>query len=333
MFAHLRANLALTVATILICAVAYPALLLGIGQVVFPGSANGSLVAGPDGKPVGSRLIAQPFAADEDFWPRPSAASYNAAAAGGSNWGPNNPKLRDRAAQLLGPLVRYRKDGPRKGAPVGPDIEAWFAAAPDRAATWAADNPTPAGNWAKADMSGDEYGPNGKAVQKWIADTKKDAGTKPEDAVAEFFADWVKAHPGTFPGQVEVPAAGGKTEKQVKPVKEGTVIQALFFDTWLRDPANREKAADIEKVPADFVSASGSGLDPHITLRNARWQFDRVAAAWAKKTGTDESAVRKQIDEVLTSNSGSPLFGLAGEPLVNVLEVNLALRAKFGGEK
>src|SRR5690349_17288725 len=102
---HLRANLLLVGLSLAICCVAYPLALWVFGQVAFPTSANGSLLTAknPDGtdRVVGSSLIAQPFAGNEYFWPRPSAASYNAAAAGGSNWGANNPKLRDRVAQQL----------------------------------------------------------------------------------------------------------------------------------------------------------------------------------------------------------------------------------------
>src|SRR5687767_8383726 len=99
---HLRANLLLIALTLLICSVAYPLALLGVGQVIFPNRASGSLIE-VDGKAVGSRQIAQAFAADHYFWPRPSAAGYNAAAAAGSNWGANNPKLRFRVARQLGP--------------------------------------------------------------------------------------------------------------------------------------------------------------------------------------------------------------------------------------
>ena len=91
---HVAANLWLLLLTIVICAIAYPLLLLGIGQVVWHDKANGSLVTDDVGTPIGSRLIAQPFTGDEYFHPRPSAVTYNAAATGGSNWGGNNPALR-----------------------------------------------------------------------------------------------------------------------------------------------------------------------------------------------------------------------------------------------
>jgi K+-transporting ATPase ATPase C chain len=78
-----------------------------------------------------------------------------------------------------------------------------------------------------------------------------------------------------------------------------------------------------------MVMASGSGLDPHITLANALWQLDRVAGAWAKKAGGNEAAVRHDIEQLLRRNSGAPLNGLVGVPLVNVLEVNLALRDRY----
>jgi K+-transporting ATPase ATPase C chain len=87
---------------------------------------------------------------------------------------------------------------------------------------------------------------------------------------------------------------------------------------------------DLERVPADMVMASGSGLDPDITLDNAIWQLDRVAAAWAKKTGnTNEKELHDQIEQLVRGKSHAPLGGLVGVPLVNVLEVNLALRDRY----
>ncbi len=100
MLAHIRANALLLVSTIALGSVAYPAVLLGVAQLV-PTTAAGSLVVGADGAPVGSRLIAQEFKGDEWFHPRPSAVGYNAGGSGGSNLGANNPKLRERVVEDL----------------------------------------------------------------------------------------------------------------------------------------------------------------------------------------------------------------------------------------
>src|SRR3954465_5993151 len=87
--------------TFLLCAVAYPAAAWGLGQLLFPRQGEGSLVYGRDRTVIGSALIAQPFASDGYFRPRPSAAGangYAADAASGSNLGTTNPAPRDRIA-------------------------------------------------------------------------------------------------------------------------------------------------------------------------------------------------------------------------------------------
>jgi K+-transporting ATPase ATPase C chain len=76
------------------------------------------------------------------------------------------------------------------------------------------------------------------------------------------------------------------------------------------------------QVPIDMVTTSGSGLDPDITVANARAQAPRVAAA----RGLSVSAV---FDMVAKHTSGRQL-GFLGEPRVNVLELNLALDAAQG---
>ncbi len=97
----LLASIRLVVASLLVCCVAYPALVLGFAQVAFRDSANGQLVRTADGTIVGSRLIAQAFTAPRYFWPRPSAANFDASAAAGSNLSPTNPQLAQRARDLI----------------------------------------------------------------------------------------------------------------------------------------------------------------------------------------------------------------------------------------
>src|SRR5262249_39004995 len=144
-----------------------------------------------------------------------------------------------------------------------------------------------------------------------------------------------KEHPGTFPAIVEaktpegnLPIRRDKTEKKVEPAKTGTDIQSVFFDLWLQD----HPEADLEPVPADMVMASGSGLDPHITLKNALYQLDRVAGAWAERTKRDPGQVRKEIEAMLQEKAEAPLGGLVGVKIVNVLETNLALRERYDRE-
>lgn len=76
---------------------------------------------------------------------------------------------------------------------------------------------------------------------------------------------------------------------------------------------------DSDSVPADAVTASGSGLDPHISLRNAELQAPRVA----RTRGASEQRVR----ELIQQNTDRRDIGILGEPGVNVLTLNLALDA------
>jgi K+-transporting ATPase ATPase C chain len=192
MLTELRRGAVALVAFTILVGLAYPLLMLGVGQAAFGGAADGSLVRGADGRVVGSRLIGQAFDAPGYFWGRPSAAGdgYDAGASGASNLGPTSRTLAD--------TVRER-------------VEALLA-----------------------------------------------------------------AHPGAT-------------------------------------------AADI---PAELVTASGSGLDPHISPAAAAFQVDRVAAA----RRLDPARVRDLVRE---HTQGRDL-GFLGEPRVNVLELNLALDTVSG---
>ena len=173
----------------LVTGLAYPLLVTGLGQLLFPVQANGSLILDPAGQPAGSALIGQRFDVPQYFWGRPSATAphpYNAAASSGSNLGPTNPAL----------------------------IEA------------------------------------------------------------------LRARVQTYVGESQAP----------------------------RNP-----------IPVDLVTASASGLDPHISIAGARYQIARVARA--------RGLAPERLDALVDSHSEGRQWGILGEPRVNVLKLNLALDA------
>jgi len=184
---ELRSALLGTLALAVVCCGLYPLLVFGIGQVLFPAKANGSLIVDAAGVVRGSRLIGQPFTADQYFHPRPSSAGngYDPTSSGGSNLGPTSQKLRDAIAQNL---ADYRTQ-------------------------------------------------NGLATNA--------------------------------------------------------------------------------PVPADAVTGSGSGLDPHISLENARLQAERVAKA--------RSLSIEKVRDLIQQNTDPADLGILGDPGVNVLRLNLAL--------
>jgi len=80
------------------------------------------------------------------------------------------------------------------------------------------------------------------------------------------------------------------------------------------------KAADPDNkrpIPVDLVTASGSGLDPHISVAAARYQIDRVARERHVPVAT--------VSQLVDRHTQAPLLGLLGEARVNVLELNLDL--------
>ncbi|MEO3933039.1 potassium-transporting ATPase subunit KdpC [Micrococcaceae bacterium Sec7.4] len=176
----------------LVLGVAYPLAVFGIGQLIAPYQANGSILKDSSGTPAASALIAQTSADDNGaqdpkwFHARPSAVKWDPASSSPSNLGPNDPKL----------------------------LEAVEA--------------------------------NRSAVS----------------------------------------AAEGVSDSE---------------------------------VPADAVTASGSGLDPHISPEYARLQVDRVAAAH----GLAAEAVASLVDQ----HTSSGLLAFLGQPSVNVTALNLALAA------
>jgi K+-transporting ATPase ATPase C chain len=99
---------------------AYPLLVTGLAQVLFPGKANGSLIL-RDGRTVGSQLIGQPFDDPRYFWSRPSATApaYNAGASSGSNLGPSSPALHKAVEERI---AKLRQSDPENAAAIPVDL-------------------------------------------------------------------------------------------------------------------------------------------------------------------------------------------------------------------
>ncbi len=328
-------SLLLLTATVVVCAVAYPLAVWAIGQTFFASTANGSMVTGPDGKQVGSLLIAQPFTKDEYFWPRPSAASYDASASTSSALAASNYALRDRVARMLGPIVKY-KSGPEAGQLVAPDVEAWFQkdqyqGQPHLVAQWADNHNELAQGWVSADpthaQSVTDWAKSHKsAVDDWVKQNPGTPQPQASDLAVLFFENFSKDNPGKFPSAVTKQLPGGKTQTDIEPVASGSDVQSIFFDMWRQDHPD----AALQEVPSDMVTTSASGLDPHITLDNAEYQLDRVAQKWAADKKLDPKQVHDQIEQILQENASAPLGGLFGGKFINVLQVNLQLASRYG---
>ncbi|MEO8279384.1 MAG: potassium-transporting ATPase subunit KdpC [Ideonella sp.] len=110
-------------------------------------------------------------------------------------------------------------------------------------------------------------------------------------------------------------ASGGSNQGPLNPALTDAVerrIEALRA----ADPGNTAP------VPVDLVTASGSGLDPHISVAGARYQAARIAKA--------RNLPLAAVEQLIGSHAEGSRFGFLGEPRVNVLQLNLALDAAPG---
>jgi len=122
MIKHFKPAIILFILLSLMTGVIYPAMVTSLAQLLFPAQANGSLINDSSGKPVGSRLIGQPFSKPGHFWGRPSATGpfpYNAGASSGSNLGPTNPALINAVKTRIAAL---KAADPDNKAPVPVDL-------------------------------------------------------------------------------------------------------------------------------------------------------------------------------------------------------------------
>jgi K+-transporting ATPase ATPase C chain len=114
----------------------------------------------------------------------------------------------------------------------------------------------------------------------------------------------------TAPVPYNAGASGGSNQGPLNPALE-EAVKACIAALKESDPS---QAAPL---PVDLVTASASGLDPHVSPAAARWQVPRVA----RVRGLDEAEVRSLVGR----HTEGRQFGILGEPRVNVLRLNLAL--------
>lgn len=118
----MRPALVLLALSSIVLGLAYPAAVTAVAQIAFPFEANGSVLTDRDGRPVGSALLGQPFAAAGYLHGRPSATGvgpYDAASSSGSNLGPLHPAL-DSAVRAR--VAEASRDAGRAGALVPSDL-------------------------------------------------------------------------------------------------------------------------------------------------------------------------------------------------------------------
>jgi K+-transporting ATPase ATPase C chain len=296
---HIWASLGATLVLGAVCCGLYPLLVWAVSQAVFPIQANGSLLS-KDGTPtsddtqaVGSSLIGQNFSAPGYFHPRPSAAGngYDAANSGGSNLGPLSDKLINGATKTAPPPAAGG-DNPPPAAPPG--------TAPGSAEAAVAPPPEPTKT---VDVDGIRLRVIHYCVENGIA--FKLYRVRPDGARI-----------------AEVPLSQYQD-------KDGNLLDVKLVDDFPHPPSDAPERASLiaadfaTLVPSDAVTASGSGLDPHISPQNAMLQARRVADT--RKLPDGRKLPKAVVLDLIAQNTDGPDLGFLGEAGVNVLKLNVAL--------
>ncbi|MEU6248943.1 potassium-transporting ATPase subunit C [Glycomyces sp. NPDC047010] len=292
--AALRALLVLTAIT----GVLYPLAVLAVAQL--PGlddKAEGSLIYDEAGNVVGSSLIGQSFTGEdgtallEYFQSRPSMAvgetgDYDPLVTGASNLGPE-----DVVDALPDPALGWDGDENAAKSLLTQVCERSFAVGAREGVDGSRPYCTDSGDSAVGAVLGVYYSEGTSGTVTRVVSLNEECGTVDAPFLAEYEG------------------------VQVECAEYGADYAAAMI-TPVRGDAPAEPV-----VPADAVTASGSGLDPHISPAYAELQTARIAA----ERGASEAEVAALVEEHTTGR----FLGFMGDPAVNVVELNLALDERY----
>ncbi len=297
-WAALRALLALTVIT----GCAYPLLVWGVAQL--PGlhaKAEGSIIT-LAGKPVGSKLIGQLFTDKEGnplpryFQSRPSAGGdgYDPTVTGGSNLGPES-------------IVDTPADPAKLAAGADPATAGFKASL----LTEVCSRSLAIGRLEGVDGSRPFCTGGGVGAVLSVIGGRDASGNV--------------THPtGVISVNEPCPTAAGGSAEVFRPIYESVQVKCARYgenySTGQLVPI-RGAAPDHPAVPADAVTASASGLDPDISPHYAQIQVARVARA--------RGLTAAQVLEAVAHNRHDRRLGFFGEPVVNVLQLNIELDRRY----
>ena len=306
-FNHLWASIAGTVVLTAICCGIYPLVIMGIAKAAFPNQANGSLLT-KDGKltsddtqVIGSALIGQNFSLAGYFHPRPSAAGngYDPTSSGGSNLGPLSDKLINGVTSTPTPPTTAPADA--SAATTAPAVTTVAAATTAVATTGPTTAPGETLSYDGIRLRTIHYAvDNGLSFKLY---NEKPDGTRTEVPL--------KTYEDAQGNLNDIALVDAFPHPPADAVDRVVLVADNFTN------ADGTPAA----IPADAVTASGSGLDPHISPANAKMQAARVAGE--RKVSIDV------IKSLIEKNTDQPGFGFIGDPGVNVLRLNLALDAQY----
>ena len=133
--------------------------------------------------------------------------------------------------------------------------------------------------------------------------------------IAQAFTRAEYFHPRPSAVDYNAAGAGGTNDGPSNPHHLDAVRARL-------DAVRRLEQVGADRVPVELVTASGSGLDPHLSPAAAALQAPRIAAA--------RGVPVDGVEALIAAHTQAPLWGLFGRPRVNVLELNLALDGKLG---